>query len=240
MTFADASVWLLDALIHGRYSRPIIVAGANAYVVELANDSVQCLAAMKAADLVLADGLSIVVSSRALGVPIPERIPCGEMMEQLCAFASEYGFRVFLFGGLPQAADCAASTLIKRYEGLTIAGTYCPPLGFECDPDQVDEIRSMINASSPDLLVVALGCPKQEIWMHDNAPHLRVKMMMCVGAALDTQAGLRKRAPKWARKTGTEWLYRLMMEPRRLWRRYLIGNVRFIGLIICQMLEQEL
>jgi N-acetylglucosaminyldiphosphoundecaprenol N-acetyl-beta-D-mannosaminyltransferase len=174
------------------------------------------------------------MASRVLDVPIPERVTGGDLMERMCAEAARYGFRVFLLGGLPGAAVMAAHNLRKRYPGLEICGMCCPPQGFEKDEAELARILKTIADAAPDLLCVAFGAPKQEIWMQENRSHLNVGAILAVGAAFDTQAGLRRRAPKWMQKIALEWFYRLVMEPRRLWRRYLIGNTQFVLLVMRQ------
>ena len=186
--------------------------------------------AMRDADLAVPDGVSIVMASRVLDLPIPERVTGGDLMERMCAEAARYGLRVFFLEGSPGAAVMAAHHLRKRYPGLEICGMYCPPLGFEKDEAEGARILKAIAEAAPDLLCVAFGAPKQEIWMQENRAQLNVGAILAVGAALDTQAGLRRRAPQWVQHIALEWLFRLLMEPRRFWRRYLIGNtVRAAG-----------
>jgi N-acetylglucosaminyldiphosphoundecaprenol N-acetyl-beta-D-mannosaminyltransferase len=167
-------------------------------------------------------------------------VPGGDLMERLCAEAAHFGFRVFFLGGLPGAAVMAAHNLRLRYPGLTICGTYCPPVGFEDNAAELERIRAEVNQAEPDLLCVAFGAPKQEIWMQKNRSGLRVGAILPVGAAFDTQAGLRRRSPRWIQCVGMEWLFRLAMEPRRLWRRYLIGNTEFILLTLRQWAGEQM
>ena len=115
----------------------------------------------------------------------------------------------------------------------------CPPQGFEQDDILNNAVRARIAAVKPDLLCVALGAPKQEIWMLDECETLPIGAALSVGAAFDTQAGLRKRAPAWTHNLGAEWLYRLLMEPRRLWRRYLLGNLAFAAITVRQWRRQR-
>ncbi len=228
-----ACAWLLGEL-QARYRRdsrePLQIMGPNASLVALAGKNASFAKALRNADLCLADGMSVVWGSRLLGARLPERVPGGEFMERMCALCAEEGLSVYLLGGLPGAASSAAQTLVKRYPGLKIAGADCPPPGFERDELKSETVRARIIAARPDLLCVALGAPKQEIWMLDECPTLPVGAAMSVGAALDTLAGLRKRAPAWTHNIGAEWLYRLVMEPRRLWKRYLFGNLQFAAI----------
>jgi N-acetylglucosaminyldiphosphoundecaprenol N-acetyl-beta-D-mannosaminyltransferase len=219
--------------------RPLLIVGPNAQLVTLAERNQRFAEAIEAASLSVPDGASVVWASRLLSSPAPERVTGGELMERLCAEAAIKGFTVFFLGGLPGAAAGAAANLTLRYPGLKIVDTYCPPFGFEADPAELSSIRRRITQSSPDLLCVAFGAPKQEIWMHEHGSALPVGVVIAVGAALDTQAGLRRRAPSWTHRLGVEWLYRLACEPRRLWRRYLIGNTYFVWLVLRQWLKTQ-
>ncbi len=225
-----ASGWLLRAL-QARHIQPsqapLQIMGPNAYLVTLAGKNRHFAKALQCASLCLPDGMSVVWAARLLGTVMPERVPGGEFMERMAALCAEHGLSLYLLGGLPGAAEGAARTLVARYPGLQIAGTDCPPVNFEQDEILNGAVLARIAAVKPDLLCVALGAPKQEIWMWDEVPSLPIGAALSVGAALDTLAGLRKRAPAWTHNIGAEWLYRLVMEPRRLWKRYLIGNLKF-------------
>lgn len=229
-----AAVLMVEALLGRGDLPPLTVVGPNAHLVTLAERNSRFAEAMQDADLAVPDGVSVVMAARVLGVPIPERVAGGDLMERMCAESAHHGFRVFFLGGLPGAADTAARNLRERYPGLRVCGTCCPPLGFESDRAELDLILRVITEAAPDLVCVALGAPKQEIWMQENRARLKVGAIMAVGAALDTQAGLRRRAPRWVQAIALEWLFRLAMEPRRLWRRYLIGNAKFIVLVARQ------
>ncbi len=235
-----ATVLVTEALLHRGELPPLTIVGPNAHLVTLAEKDDRFAEAMQAADLAVPDGISVVMASRLLRAPIPERVTGGDLMERLCAEASHFGFRVFFLGGLPGAAPMAAHNLRARYQGLNVCGTYCPPPGFESNPTELARIRSLVNAARADLLCVAFGAPKQEIWMQENRGQLRVGAILPVGAAFDTQAGLRRRAPKWIQRLGMEWFFRLAMEPRRLWRRYLPGNAEFILLVLRQWARERL
>ena len=230
VSMSSAVQWLLRAL-QDRQSEParepLQIMGPNAFLVTLAAKNHAFAQALQRASLCLPDGMSVVWGARLLGEWIPERVPGGEFMEQACAACAEHGLSVYFLGGLPGAAEGAAKALKERYPGLLIAGTDCPPVGFEREEAANEAVRERIRAARPDLLCVALGAPRQEIWMLDECPSLPIGAALSVGAALDTQAGLRKRAPAWTHRIGVEWLYRLAMEPRRLWERYLIGNAQF-------------
>jgi N-acetylglucosaminyldiphosphoundecaprenol N-acetyl-beta-D-mannosaminyltransferase len=231
LPFEEAVSFVLNRLMSSRQGRPLRIVGPNAQLITLAKNNLSFAEAMRSADLRIPDGISVVLASKVLRRPILERVPGGELMERLCAESAKHGLSVFFLGGLPGAAEKAAGVLKDRYPGLRFAGTYCPPYMFEKDAAEMTRVRQMITETAPDLLFVALGAPRQEIWMWQHCGTMPIGAVMSVGAGFDTTAGLRKRAPRWAQKSGTEWLYRLLMEPRRLWRRYLIGNTHFIYLV---------
>ena len=235
LTMDEAATAVLDGLRNSFGKAPILIMGPNAQLITLAQNDIRFYQALRASSLNVPDGISIVLASRLLGQKIPERVPGGELMERLCREAADHQLSIFLLGGLPGAAVEAALRLQARYPALSIAGVYCPSRGFEHNPIESAHIHQLITKSSPDLLFVALGAPRQEMWMLQNCPSLPVGAAMSVGAAFDTLAGLRRRAPLWTQKLGMEWLYRLVQEPRRLWRRYLIGNTHFIYLVLRQL-----
>jgi N-acetylglucosaminyldiphosphoundecaprenol N-acetyl-beta-D-mannosaminyltransferase len=177
------------------------------------------------------------MAARLLGDRLPERVTGVDLFQGLCAESAKHGFRIFLLGGQPGAAEKTAVVLKQRNAGINIAGTYCPPLGFENDMDETVRIIERVRESRPDLLFVGLGVPKQEYWIHKHYRSLNVALSIGIGGAFDMIAGLKPRAPKWMQNAGLEWLFRLSAEPRRLWRRYLIGNFQFLKIVGRQWLS---
>jgi N-acetylglucosaminyldiphosphoundecaprenol N-acetyl-beta-D-mannosaminyltransferase len=236
LTLQEATETIIHSLRYPSTDGPLLIMGPNAQIVTLAQKNYLFSESLHAAFLNVPDGISIVLASKLLGSPIPSRVTGGDLMESLCAAAATWQMRVFFLGGLPDAARITAHQMKRRYPGLVIAGTYCPPVGFEQNAAENAHIHHLIAEAAPDLLFVAFGAPKQEIWMHQNCPALPIGAALSVGAALDTQAGLRRRAPRWTHNLGVEWLYRLAKEPRRLWRRYLFGNSYFLYLVLKQLL----
>ncbi len=232
MTMRQSLDWIA-AQLRTPGQRPLLVMGPNAHIVTTAQHSPQLLSALAAADLCVPDGVSILLAGRLLQHPLPERVPGGDLMEQLCALAARENLSVFFLGGLPGAAEGAASAIKRRNPGLRII-CHCPPYHFEQDPAELETALDTIRDAAPDILCVALGVPRQELWMHRHCATLPIRLAISVGAALDTQAGLRRRAPVWTHKLGLEWAYRLAREPRRLWRRYLIGNTHFLWLVLAE------
>jgi N-acetylglucosaminyldiphosphoundecaprenol N-acetyl-beta-D-mannosaminyltransferase len=181
------------------------------------------------ASLVLADGFPVLVASRLLRRGIPERVPGSDLVpalfETVKSSASKDGsqelLRVFLLGAAPGVADRAAKNISQRWPAVQVVGTYSPPLGFEKDKNENDRILKRIAAAKPDVLVVGLGAPKQELWVHAHRDRIAAPVALCVGATIDFLAGEKPRAPVWMRRVGLEWLHRLASEPRRLAKRYL-------------------
>jgi len=179
------------------------------------------------ADLSVADGMPLVWACRLQRTPVPGRVAGSDLIWSLSAAASERGLSVFLLGGDPGTADEAAARLRTLWPTLRVAGTACPPLGFEHRDEAVDELGRRLVAARPDLVYVALGTPKQELLIDRLRTTLPAAWWMGVGAGFTFVAGRVPRAPGWIRKLGLEWLHRLLHEPRRLARRYLVDDLPF-------------
>jgi N-acetylglucosaminyldiphosphoundecaprenol N-acetyl-beta-D-mannosaminyltransferase len=184
------------------------------------------------ASMVLADGMPVVLASRLLGKPLPERVTGADLVTQLFAASTARGpLRVFLLGAGPGVAEQAAHKIASRFPAVDVVGTYCPPLGFERDASENAKILEMIAAGRPDVLVVGLGAPKQELWVHRHRQHIRATVALCVGATIDFLAEHKRRAPVWMQRSGLEWLHRVATEPRRLFMRYARDAWRFPGIV---------
>jgi N-acetylglucosaminyldiphosphoundecaprenol N-acetyl-beta-D-mannosaminyltransferase len=178
-------------------------------------------AAYRAASLVVADGHPVVLASRLLGRPVPQRVAGSDLAPAVLAKASpDRPLKVFLLGAAPGVAERAAKNIEAKYPGVQVVGTCSPPLGFEKDANENHRILDQIAAAAPDLLIVGLGAPKQEFWVHQHQHEIVAAAALCVGATIDFFAGEKRRAPRWMQRTGLEWLHRLSTEPRRLFRRY--------------------
>ena len=175
---------------------------------------------LQRADLVTADGMPIVLLSKLLRDPLPERVTGADMVPAICRRFAEEGLSVYVLGGEREVLDEAFAKLPP----VKVAGL--DPAFVKLDEDQ-PEIVERINAAKPDLLFVALGNPKQELWMGRNADRLDVSVMIGVGGTFNFITGKVKRAPRWAQRSGLEWIYRICQEPGRLWRRYAYGFVKF-------------
>lgn len=189
------------------------------------------------ASLVIADGMPLVWASKLLGKPLKGRVTGSDLFPQLCRLAAFDSKDVFFLGSMPGVAEKAAENLKKRYPGFNLAGFYSPPFGFEKDPAENQKIINLINESKAPILFVALGAPKQEKWTYRHLDAINIKAAFCVGASIDFEAGVVKRAPAWVGKIGMEWLWRLVSDPKRLWRRYLVEDTAFLGLFIKEWLK---
>lgn len=208
--------WIDDADGRCRY-----VVTPNADHAVMFQEHAGLRAAYGEAGLVLADGISVVLAARLLGRRLPERVAGSDLVPRLFdAATAERPLRVFLLGAGPGVAERAAAKMAPRWPHVAVVGTYSPPLGFERDAAQNDRILAMVAASRPDILVVGLGAPKQELWVHAHRDRLWAAVALCAGASIDFLAGEKRRAPRWMQRAGLEWLHRLSTEPKRLARRY--------------------
>ncbi len=192
------------------------------------------------ASLVLPDGFSLLLAARLFGKRLKERVTGVDLFQALCGRAAEMGLRVYLMGGQPGSAALAARKLKGAYPNLIVAGTYCPAWGFENDSRQLDAMARMIRKAKPHILFVGLGAPKQENWIYEHGLKLGVPVCMGIGGSFEMVGGITTRAPRWLQRVGLEWLFRLAVEPRRMWKRYLIGNVQFMALVFGQLLHPTL
>jgi N-acetylglucosaminyldiphosphoundecaprenol N-acetyl-beta-D-mannosaminyltransferase len=182
--------------------------------------------------MVLADGAPVLWASRLLRQSLPERVAGSDLVPALFAASSEsHPISVYLLGAAPGVADRAAAAIRRQWPGVRVVGTYSPPVGFERDEAENQAILARIQSASPDVLIVGLGAPKQELWVHKYRQRLNAKAALCVGATIDFLAGERSRAPVWMREVGLEWLYRVASEPRRLAARYARDAVIFPRLL---------
>ena len=183
------------------------------------------------ANMILADGKPLIWISKYYKKPIKEKISGSDLVPKLCEIASKKDYRVFILGGMDGVANQAKEKLEEKYNGINIVGTYAPRINFEKDEKELEKINKLIKKASPDLLIVCLGCPKQEKWIYENIDKYDAKVSICAGATVDFLAGNVKRAPKWMSNHGLEWFYRFLQEPKRLFKRYFIDDVKIIKLI---------
>lgn len=231
-TLKQAVKMVVDAGL--KREKSLVVTPNVDHVVMLENDEdMRCV--FQSAKFCFADGMPVVWMSKLLKKALPERVTGADLLPAIAGRASEVGVRLFLLGGQEGVAKAAAYKLQEKHPNLQIVGTYCPPFGFEYDEEENKKIIAIINDSEADILFVGVGAPKQEKWAAKHQNQLHVGPILGVGAAFDFVAGNIKRAPSIIQRIGFEWLWRLMSDPKRLWRRYLINDPKFILLSLREL-----
>ena len=183
------------------------------------------------ADMVLVDGKPLVWISKIHKKPVKAKISGSDLVPLLCVEAASKGYSLFIIGGKDGIAEKAKLKLEQQYPKINIVGTYAPPFGFEKDENELEKINSMISEKKPDVLIACFGCPKQEKWIYENYQKYGAKVSICAGATVDFLAGNVNRAPKWMSDHGLEWFYRFLQEPKRMFKRYFIDDVKILSLI---------
>jgi N-acetylglucosaminyldiphosphoundecaprenol N-acetyl-beta-D-mannosaminyltransferase len=215
----------IDAWVHARTPHYVCVTGVHGVMESRRDESLQRI--HNRAGLVVPDGMPLVWLAHLDGRSHVRRVYGPDLMLACCARSVATGVRHFFYGGAPGIADRLATRLSHRFPGLAVAGTYTPsfrPLA----PEEDQAVVASIDRSDADIVWVGLGTPKQERWMADHVARLRAPVLIGVGAAFDFHAGTKRQAPAWMQRNGLEWLFRLLTEPRRLWRRYLTNNPAFV------------
>jgi N-acetylglucosaminyldiphosphoundecaprenol N-acetyl-beta-D-mannosaminyltransferase len=188
------------------------------------------------AEMVTPDGMPLVFLSHRMGYSNVDRVYGPDLMLAFSELAVQRGYTNFYYGGAEGIPEKLAEKLAQRFPGLQVVGTYSPP--FRVLTEEEDEaVVNMINSANPDIVWVGLGSPKQDFWMAQHRERLKAPVLIGVGAAFDFHTGWKPQAPRWMRRYALEWLFRLCMEPRRLWKRYLINNPLFVLLVLCQVLK---
>ncbi|HET6145863.1 MAG TPA: WecB/TagA/CpsF family glycosyltransferase [Candidatus Acidoferrales bacterium] len=190
---------------------------------------------LKRASLVVPDGMPLVWLARLKGHDLRRRVYGPELMMSFCEISAQKGYRHFLYGGVPGVAEKLAVELVNRFPGLVIAGAYSPPFRPVTSEEDA-EMMKMVSAAQPDVLWVGLSTPKQERWMDEHHNLLTVPVLVGVGAAFDIHSGIKKQAPVWMRENGLEWFFRLIQEPKRLWRRYILYGSEFLFWVTLDLL----
>lgn len=233
LTEDEVTATILEAVAAGRGGW---VLTPNLHILQQIDRSEETRELVRDADLVLADGVPVVWASRLQGTPLPETVPGSSLIYSLSAAAARRGASIFLLGGNPGVAEVAAQRLSEVCPGLSVAGTLSPPFGFEDEPEQLLRIRGALQAARPDIVFVGLGFPKQERLIAMLRPHLPTTWFLGVGIALSFAAGTVRRAPVAVRRLGLEWLYRVIQEPGRLYRRYLVQGLPFAARLFARVL----
>jgi N-acetylglucosaminyldiphosphoundecaprenol N-acetyl-beta-D-mannosaminyltransferase len=216
---------LIRHIFDGASTQHVVTANAQFYVLaERDGRFRQCLAE---ADYICADGLPIVRMCNWMGAVEVERITGVDLIPLLCERAAELDLPVYLLGGTRGSAAATASLLMDRYRKLRVCGVGCPPEGFENSREVLTEVVRSIARAKPAIIFIAFGAPKQEYFIQQHIKPLGIPVAVGVGGSFELLSGVRRRAPGWAQAAGMEWAFRLAQEPRRLAKRYLLGNSVF-------------
>lgn len=222
----DTINYVLDGVVGGRGGW---VCPANLDVLRQWRRSPEVRELVAAADLVVADGMPLVWAGELQGSPLPERVAGSSLILSLTAAAADAGASVFLLGGNPGTAEAAVTKLTELSPQLRLAGTFCPPFGFERNPSSIERIEGLLRAAAPDIVYVGLGFPKQERLIFELRRSLPTTWFVSCGVSFSFVAGEIPRAPARMQRLGLEWLYRMAQEPKRLYRRYLFLGIPFLA-----------
>lgn len=233
-SYPDAAGRVVNWASHGQ-SR--YVCAANVHMVMESHDDMAFQKVVNEADLVTPDGVPLVWALKLLGVPDATRVYGPDLTLHVCQRAAEEGIPIGLYGGTPESLEAFVQFLEANYPGIQINCKIAPPFRPLTEEEDV-QYTQQINESGVRILFVGIGCPKQEKWMAEHKDKLSA-VMLGVGAAFDFHTGRVKQAPSWMQRVGLEWLFRLMMEPGRLWKRYFKHNPRFVFLFIRQMISAK-
>ncbi len=226
----------IDDLVRAQRGGTVFTPNVD-HVVQAEHDP-RFRAAYDAVSLSLADGMPVLWAARALNKPLPEKVSGSDLILPLMRRAAERGYRVYFLGGAPGAAQLARQKLLEELPALQVVGIDDGRIDVDGSPDVQRPILERINAAKPDLLLVALGAPKQELWAHEQRASLGNTVSIGVGASLDFIAGSQRRAPRWMSNAGLEWAYRLGQDPKRLASRYLLRDPQFFGIVAKQLLAK--
>jgi N-acetylglucosaminyldiphosphoundecaprenol N-acetyl-beta-D-mannosaminyltransferase len=217
--------------------KPSYCCFANVHMTIEAYDDASFAQAVNAADLVCADGMPLVTATRLLYKKEIERVAGMDMMPTAMEAAAKEGISVFFYGASRKVLDKMEERARKELPQLQIAGSFAPPFKQFSEQEKKEHLQ-LINDSGAGIVMVALGCPKQERWMAENSKHINA-VLLGVGAAFSVYANMRKRAPEWIRNLSLEWLFRLFQDPLRLFKRYCYTNSKFIALFLKQYLGKK-
>jgi N-acetylglucosaminyldiphosphoundecaprenol N-acetyl-beta-D-mannosaminyltransferase len=212
----------------------IVVANTHVVMERKANPELKL--AIDQADLVVPDGMPLVFAGRVRGFPKTQRVDGPTLLIKALEKSNRNRWRHFFFGSTPEVLDGIQAEITRSWPGVQVSGMFSPPFHL-LSTEEDETIIQQINASKSDILWIGLGCPKQEIWMFRHRDRVNVPVMIGVGMAFDILAGNKPRAPYWMQENGLEWLFRLINEPKRLWKRYLINNTQFIILATIEQIH---
>jgi N-acetylglucosaminyldiphosphoundecaprenol N-acetyl-beta-D-mannosaminyltransferase len=233
LTLKETLALVLEWMREDRPCRYVVTPNVD-HIVKLQSHAVM-REAYQGAALTVSDGWPLVAASRWLGRPLPERVAGSDLVPSLLdAGRAIPGFRVFLLGAAAGVGNRAADQVTARWPGVNVCGVASPRPGFDAESDENEGVIAAINAASPHLLVVGLGAPRQEIWLHRAAPRLGARVAIAAGATIDFLAGVQRRAPRWIQWARMEWMFRLLTDPKRLAGRYARDAVIFPRLVAAE------
>jgi len=212
---------------------------SNAYDVVVSRKNSRIRNAVNSSALTVSDGISLVILARIKGFPVKKRVYGPDLMLNFLKIAQEKGYSSFFYGTTEATLGLLLRYLKSEFPDLRISGWYAPPFR-EMTKEEDEKVTELINDSKPDVIWVGLGCPKQQLWMHSHKDAFQAPVMIGVGAAFDFLAGVKPQAPPWIRNNGFEWLFRLVTEPKRLWRRYLIAYPVFVYYITVELVSDSI
>lgn len=226
----------IDDVLHGidvacGKGETLSIVPVNVDVLVKAEKDQELQKAIYEANYILADGQILLWISRLFKYPIPEKISGSDLVPEVCRLAASKGYSVFILGGREGVAKKAAENLQSQFPDIRMAGTYCPPFGFEHKKKEIHKMNVAVWTARPDILILCLGCPKQEKYLYTQKDKYKATVTICAGATVDFLAGNIKRAPGWVSKCGLEWFYRFLKEPKRLFKRYFIDDMLIIKMM---------
>jgi N-acetylglucosaminyldiphosphoundecaprenol N-acetyl-beta-D-mannosaminyltransferase len=226
-------------VINAKEKAQVCITPVNSILAARATARVQAI--YKNADYVLCDGVPVKWASEFLflGDPIKERITGLDVLPRIFPFAEAGGFTIFLLGASPGVAETLKEVMEAKHPGVQIVGTFVPPFRAVFSKEENEEMIDAINTVKPDILLVSLTAPKQDIWIAENLQNLDTHVAIGIGGAFEVAAGMIQRAPLWMQKSGLEWFYRFLQEPKRMFKRYFVEAPVFIPLIIQQKLNRR-
>lgn len=220
----DETIRRVEKIIEN--GKPIQHVVINASKVNLMEDDPELRRIVNSCPLINADGASIVWAAKKLGVPLKERVTGCDLFQELVRVASVKGYKIYLFGAKEEVVTKVKAIYEEQYPGIQIVGYRN---GYFTEADEPEIVKNMAE-SGADMMFVAFSSPKKEYWVNKYIDQLNIPFVMGVGGSFDIVAGVTERAPKWWQDHGLEWFYRFIQEPRRMWKRYIIGNAKFVGL----------
>lgn len=220
----DESIDYVERIIKERIPTQHVV--INALKINLMETDPKLAEIVNACPLINVDGASVVWAAKRLGIPLKERVTGCDMFQNLVRVAAEKGYKIFLFGAKEEVVTKVKSIYEKQYPGIQIVGYRN---GYFTEKDEPEIVKQM-HDSGADMIFVAFSSPKKEYWVNKYLNEIGIPFVMGVGGSFDIVAGVTERAPKWFQEHGLEWFYRFIQEPKRMWKRYIIGNTKFVAL----------